>query len=146
MLKFLLAAAAGLALSGCVYTGAVPLSFSGNVWRLETRAEGGRGVAEAERGLLRQAALLTIENGYTHFVLTEPVEVVGALPARAILYGRSQSLGVGATSSLALAPGLPPVGTDGVSSRTAVNVVMFRRGQPGWERAASASEVLGWRS
>jgi hypothetical protein len=146
MMKLLSLAAAALLLGGCVYTGAVPLSFAGNVWRLETRGEGGRGVAESERAVLRQAALLTIENGYTHFVLTEPVAEVGNLPAKAILYGRSQSLGIGTQTSLAVAPGLPPIGSDGISARTAVDVVMYRRGDPGWERAVSASEVLGWRS
>ncbi|MBJ3776693.1 hypothetical protein [Acuticoccus mangrovi] len=133
----LLMAALAAALSGCITVTAVPIRA--DVWRLETEVQSS-GVRISEAEMLRRAATLTIDNGYTHFLITpaDPVDHSDNL-VRSVLYGRTQVI--------ALPGGGPPVGGPPSAKPVdvkAVNVVMVRDGDPRYDGSYEAAKVLGW--
>lgn len=96
---------------------------------------------------MRDAAWLTIRNGYTHFRIVEAKP--GGLdhaPARALLYGQSRMVVFGSTAGIG-DPAPPP--TAGAVAppkvRWAVDVEMLRERDPAARGAYEAAAVLGWK-
>ena len=67
MQKLLLALGAAVGLAGCVSTQEIPLSA--NSYQLEVSGTGRFGAGAVPQTTLRRAAELTLEKGFTHFVL-----------------------------------------------------------------------------
>ncbi|MEM0906958.1 MAG: hypothetical protein AAGJ94_06320 [Pseudomonadota bacterium] len=139
-------------LAGCVYSKAVPIG--NNAWRLETDGRGAIGQDIALNDTLRDAATLTLQQGYTHFLLSDAPEGPGDIGIRAILYGNTRT--VAFASNVPAPPPPPPSdrppapvsetplpprgGEPGV--RTAVTVIMLRRDDPRTGNAYDALKVL----
>lgn len=100
------------------------------------------GSAAAPNAALKRAAELTLAKGYTHFVLADPSNSSGFVSAGAspvfttaqartvggVTYGTATSFGGG--------PRIAPIANVGVT------VIMLRPGDPGFDKALDAHEVL----
>lgn len=122
-----------LLLAGCVYTKAVPIG--GNVWRMQTDGYGAVGSAIARDRMLQEAAYLALNQGFTHFLLSDSPEGPEDIAARAFIYGDTRVVAFGS-----------PLGgqrTNTPDVRTSVTVIMLRKGDPRIPKAYDALEVAG---
>lgn len=137
--KFLIGVLA-LGLASCVQTQEIPLQ--NNVWRLETEGRGLIGAASVNDSTLKRAAELTLEQGYTHFVLRDTgssrsSRVVGRTP----VYAQTNASIVGNSvySTTTYTGGTPIVAHQ---ANLGVTVIMLREGDRGVDSAIDARSAL----
>jgi len=92
------------AVAGCVYTKAVPVGR--DTWRLETDGRGALGAEVASRRVLKDAAALTLRQGFTHFLLDDAPAGPSSLAVPALLYGDTRIVAFG--SPVGAGAGAPP--------------------------------------
>ena len=83
---------AGVILAGCVSTSETQISSS--VWQIQARGQGAMARGKTANELFRRAAELTVEQGYSHFVLGVPQTssshtMGGITPVQANIIGNS---------------------------------------------------------
>lgn len=135
-LTVLLAAAA---LSACVASSAVPIRQ--NEWRLEVRGDGAAGTYYTRTQMMREAAALTLRQGYTHFTVREIDDIpTRQSPVKLALFGSFR------VAQISNAVPVPPAAIAATAREPevfrGVTVVMFRKGDPGIERAYNVLDYL----
>lgn len=142
VVKIVIASLVAGLLSACVYNKAVPIG--GNVWVMETDGRGALGAALVASSTMRDAATLTLQEGYTHFLLKEAPDRPQNIGVQAVLYGSTRTVTYAADiaptvpapdgrAPLVEAPGADP------TLRTRVAVEMLARDDP---RSAGAYDAL----
>jgi len=124
------------AVAGCVYTKAVPVGR--DTWRLETDGRGALGAEVASRRVLKDAAALTLRQGFTHFLLDDAPAGPSSLAVPALLYGDTRIVAFGSPVGAGAGRAAGPADV-----RTAVTVIMLRKGDPRIPTAYDALAVLG---
>ena len=137
--RIALVALAAAALSGCVYNKAVPVG--NDTWRMETDVTGPLGVDIAASNTLRDAAELTLREGYTHFLLAPSPADSSDLGVRALLYGSSRVVYAPVIAGAAVASG-GRAQVEEPTVRTSITVIMLRKNDPRIPQAYDALKVF----
>lgn len=144
-LKIVVAALVAGLTSACVYNKAVPIGD--NVWVMETDGRGVLGAELVAASTLRDAATLTLQQGYTAFLLEEAPDRPVDIGVQAVLYGSTRTVTYASDFSPTIpAPdgGPPLVNAPGADPtlRTRVAVRMLRKNDPRIGSAYNALSVL----
>lgn len=131
--------------SACVYMKAVPIGD--HVWVMETDGRGIVGAEIVSNSTMRDAATLTLQQGYTHFLLEDAPDEPVDIGVRAVLYGNTRTENYASVFSPTVpdpAGGPPLVNAPGAEPtlRTRVAVRMLPKNDPRIGRAYSALTVL----
>ena len=129
-----------LGLTARVSTSEMPLQ--NNIWQVDVEAGGRLFVGGADKAALKRAAELTIAQGYTHFVISNPNTQTSTTYAGSTA-GFSQTnvnvIGNTAYGSTTYTPGVPIFRPQ---KNVTVTVTMFHAGEPGAANALDAAATL----
>jgi hypothetical protein len=135
------------AVSGCIHTQEMPLAP--NVVRLDTQASGLLFVNQATSATMKRAAEVTIEHGYTHFLLDQGQISQGQQIAGVYTTGQATGSGTATVTGPGTATYSGSAHSSSVStplfkrtSSVGVTVIMFKATDPQAEGAFNAAEVL----
>lgn len=140
MVRLIVGVLLAAVLAGCVAQTSVPIER--RVWRMETRGDGALGTEYARTEVLRDAAGLTLQQGYTHFVIRDAADFPSPKnPINVALFGQFRVMQFGSGIPI------PPVAASRAYSEPtvfrAVTVVMYGPRDERPRDAYLALEVLG---
>ena len=134
--------AAALLLTGCATTSEMPLAP--NVVRLDTQASGLAFVGSVGEVTMLRAAEATVKRGYTHFRFQDASTAQGSrvvgVSGQASGFGSASTLGNRTSSTFTGTSYQTPIYAP--TAAVGVTVVMFRAGEPGFEGAWEAADVI----
>lgn len=126
--------------AGCVQTSELPLAA--NVYQLEAEGRGLLGAARTDREISKRAAEITLEKGYSHFILANAsaqrdTRYAGSTPGFA-----NTTVNVAGSSAFATTTYSSGIPIYSSSKNTSVTVVMFRADDPEAANAIDAAAYL----